>query len=260
MVQASHIVGRRGDFAAKLPKSRSQKSLPNVAAKPGTAPAYPREPSHLNDDSTAPSCQIYAIVDTADAAPERLAAILAAAPVACVLLRRRAGASADAPQVKALVEACQKQDVAALVEGDATLARTLRADGVHLPWSTAQLAALAEAREILGARAMVGVEVAAEADDARHVAMELAEAGADYVAFGPGERQGELIDWWAPIFEVPCVAFDLASPQAAADAAAAGADFVTVTALAGTSPSACASQVSAVATALAPSALTEQRS
>ena len=44
----------------------------------------------------------------------------------------------------------------------------------------------------------------------RHIAMEAAEAGADYVAFAQASQaHGEpLIGWWQDIFEVPAVAFD----------------------------------------------------
>ena len=66
--------------------------------------------------------------------------------------------------------------------------------------------------------------------------MQLGEAGADYIAFGTPdfvadqqaarERRLDLIKWWAEIFEVPCVAFDVDSASDAAALAAAGADFV----------------------------------
>ena len=66
----------------------------------------------------------------------------------------------------------------------------------------------------------------------------LAEAGADYVSFGAPPhltdrdkargRREELIAWWAPLFEVPCVAFDVETPDEAAQLAAAGADFIGV--------------------------------
>ncbi len=44
----------------------------------------------------------------------------------------------------------------------------------------------------------------------RHIAMEAAEAGADYVAFAQKSQSGgePLIQWWQDIFEIPSVAFD----------------------------------------------------
>jgi thiamine-phosphate pyrophosphorylase len=144
------------------------------------------------------------------------------------------GGSLTPAAARPLVELAQKKDVAALIDGDAQLARTLRADGVHLPWSKDIAARYAEAREILGTRYIVGVDVGRS----RHDAMSLAEDGADYVAFGipphvedrasAAERRLELIGWWSEIFEVPCVAFDVEDAEDAAALAAAGADFIAI--------------------------------
>jgi thiamine-phosphate pyrophosphorylase len=68
----------------------------------------------------------------------------------------------------------------------------------------------------------------------RDDAMTLAETGVDYVMFGEPARDGrtppleaivERTDWWAELFEVPCVSFapDLGAVPLLADA---GADFV----------------------------------
>ncbi|MBO0766500.1 MAG: thiamine phosphate synthase, partial [Hyphomicrobiaceae bacterium] len=91
------------------------------------------------------------------------------------------------------------------------------------------------ARETLGKGGVVGVD----AGISRHAAMVLAEAGADYVGFGaPAHlndrekargRREDLVSWWAPIFEVPCVAFDVETSEEAQQLAGAGADFVAVT-------------------------------
>jgi thiamine-phosphate pyrophosphorylase len=62
--------------------------------------------------------------------------------------------------------------------------------------------------------------------------MRLAEAGADYVAFGPEDdsdaidQRAELIDWWSEIFVVPCIAWNVGNAEEAARCAARGADFV----------------------------------
>lgn len=171
------------------------------------------------------------IVAAAGCDPVRLAAILDASG-AQTLLVTGGGTGLTAQSARPLVELAQGKDIAALIEGDAQLARTLRADGVHLPWSKDVAAQYAEAREVLGARYIVGVDVGRS----RHDAMSLAEAGADYIAFGipehvddrdtAAERRRELIGWWSEIFEVPCVAFDVESAEEAITLAAAGADFV----------------------------------
>ena len=170
----------------------------------------------------------------AGADPQQVAAHLDAAGAATLLIAAREGGALTAAEARPLVELAQKKDIAALIEGDAQLARTLRADGVHLPWSKDIAARYVEAREILGTRYIVGVDVGRS----RHDAMSLAEDGADYIAFGipphvedrasAAERRLELIFWWSEIFEVPCVAFDVDTAEDASALAAAGADFVAV--------------------------------
>ena len=186
--------------------------------------------------SNAP--ELYLIFETgpgvdADAA-ERLSTLLAAQPVSSLLLRPAPGSALDAGTAKPLAALAQKRGVAVLIDGDAALARLIKADGVHLPWSKDPLKVYREARETIGAHAMIGADAGRSRDDA----MALGEDGADYIAFGiPAHvedrataeaRQCDLINWWSEIFEVPCVAFDVATPEHAAALADAGADFVTV--------------------------------
>ena len=175
--------------------------------------------------------RLYVVV-VAGADPQQVAALLDAAGAATMLIVAGAEGALSAATARPLVELAQNKDVAALIEGDAQLARTLRADGVHLPWSSNVVAQFSEAREILGTRYIVGVDVGRS----RHDAMTLAEEGADYIAFGipphvedrdtAKARQLELIAWWGEIFEIPCVAFDVDSGADAVALAAAGADFI----------------------------------
>lgn len=190
--------------------------------------------------------RLYAIVE-ADrphdvAALGRLTEVLTA--VSCASLLIRTGAPSDRGDIstlKALIETAQAQGIAALVTGDVQLAETIGADGVHLPWrptDTLNDEAYAEARARLGSQRIVG----ADAGSTRDSAMRLAEKGADYIAFGlpaggdlegnlggiAGRRRLDLIAWWADIFEVPCVAMDVSSPEDAAELHAAGADFITL--------------------------------
>jgi thiamine-phosphate pyrophosphorylase len=172
------------------------------------------------------------IVTEAGSAPRAVAAVLEAVEVAALLIAPAAGTPLAAPAARSLVELAQAKGVAALIEADAALARALRADGVHVPWSKDPVARYGEAREILGGRSIVG----ADAGRSRHDAMSLGEAGADYVGFGipphvedrdtAVARRLELVTWWSEIFEVPCVALDVDGVHAAAALAAAGADFV----------------------------------
>ncbi len=164
--------------------------------------------------------------------PQAVERLVAAADVAALLVAPAADAPLDARTARPLVELAQAKGIAVLIAADAALARTLRADGVHLPWSKDIVARYGEAREILGGRFIVG----ADAGRSRHDAMTLGEAGADYVGFGipahvedrdaARQRRRDLIEWWSEIFEVPCVAFDVETAQEAAALAGAGADFV----------------------------------
>lgn len=197
------------------------------------------------------------VVEAADGASERLGAALAVAPVASVVIAPPStGRPFDAGTVKSLVAQAQAKGAAALVAGDARLARTVKADGVHVPVSDDGAASYAEAREIVGGGAIAGLD----AGRSRHDAMTAGEEGADYIGFGiPAfvkdrdtaiERRLDLVAWWAEIFEVPAVAFDVASADEARDLAAAGADFVAVTLAAGTTPAAAADLVRTCAAAI----------
>jgi thiamine-phosphate pyrophosphorylase len=197
-------------------------------------------------------CQVYLEILTGPGAGERLTAVLAAHPVASVLIRPSVAQALVVGDARALVEIAQKRNVAAILADDPALARTLRADGVHLSAGADILARYSEARSIVGN----GVIVGGAAGGSRHVAMELGEAGADYIAFGrdaipvvapvvdedapatdgdDGDAalevqfdQPEMIAWWGEIFEVPCVAFDVPDAATAVQLAGLGADFVTV--------------------------------
>jgi thiamine-phosphate pyrophosphorylase len=200
--------------------------------------------------------QLYAVVETGEAAPGRLAAALAAANFASLLISPPAGGALDATSTRRLVEVAQRSGVAAVLADDARLARTLRADGVHLRTAKNLTQAYEEARNIVGRGGIVGVDVGIS----RHDAMTLAEAGADYVAFGAPARlkdrdkartrRDELIAWWAEIFEAPCVALDVATPEEARTLAFAGADFLGISLSGGAAPADAREMVAAIAAAL----------
>ena len=163
------------------------------------------------------------LAEAADFAP-RFEAALAGGAVASVLVRLARGA--DARKILTpLLEIAQRLDVALLVEEDIRLAARLDADGVHLSF-----AAVAEAVEAFKGKRIVGAGGVALRDDA----MSAGEAGADYVMFGEPGPDGEApafeatlarVDWWAPIFQTPCVAY-AARLEDVAPLFAAGAEFV----------------------------------
>lgn len=210
----------------------------------------------MSEAKSASAAGLYLVVDVAGDALARVRAALAASHPATLLLTHATGVKPDAAALKPIVEHAQGLGVATLVADDPQLARTLRADGVHLHWSRDIEARLAEAREILGTRYIVG----AEAGETRHEAMVLGEAGADYVGFnGPAPGQPadswddhiETVAWWAEIFEVPCVAFGAESTGDLAELADAGADFVAVTVGGGLAPEQAAGLVADAVAALA---------
>jgi thiamine-phosphate pyrophosphorylase len=97
--------------------------------------------------------------------------------------------------------------------------------------------AVTKARAILGPQAVIGVSCHASRD----LAIEAAEAGADYVAFGafypttskPQEKIAkwgvprlDILEWWSSCAILPCVAIGGITPQNCAPLVAAGADFL----------------------------------
>lgn len=175
---------------------------------------------------------LYVVLDADAAASQRAAAAVACPLVQSVLIRPAPGQQLDPTATGRLVALVQRADIAALIAQDARLARTLKADGVHLAWSPTLADDYAAAREMLGGRAIVGVD----AGSSRHDAIELAEAGADYIAFGVTSYSGsaiadrlDLVAWWAETVIVPCVAPDAADESEAASLARSGADFVGLT-------------------------------
>jgi thiamine-phosphate pyrophosphorylase len=207
-------------------------------------------------------CGLYAVVDAGPAAGERLAAALAVAQLAAVLIAPTAGRHLSAAEIAPLLEQARQAGVATLLLEEVDLARKLDADGVHLAARDDPQPAYRAAREALGKGGMIGVD----AGISRHAAMVVAEAGADYVGFGAPPhlkdrdkaraRREDLVAWWAPLFEIPCVAFDVESVEEAQRLAASGVDFVAVTLPADVA--ATRGQLSAIARSLARGGIEEE--
>jgi thiamine-phosphate pyrophosphorylase len=179
-------------------------------------------------------CQLYLIspLDVSGNFPERLERALGAGPVAAFQFRVKGLDQHEAARLAApLMEICAAREVAFIVNDDVALAKRLKADGVHLGQGDGSPR---EAREVLGHAAQIGVTCHAS----RHLAMEAGDAGADYVAFGaffPSDTKAsehrpgiDLIEWWAGLFEIPCVAIGGITPGNCAPLVAAGADFLAV--------------------------------
>jgi thiamine-phosphate pyrophosphorylase len=108
-----------------------------------------------------------------------------------------------------LLPVAHAHDVALVIAEHHRLVVPLGLDGVHLGASRTPVR---EVRKSLGPDRIVGAFGGAT----RHIAMTLAEAGADYVAIGPVNARGalgdgtlaedSLFEWWSEMIETPSVA------------------------------------------------------
>ena len=183
---------------------------------------------------SAPLCRLYLI--TPPALPdlkgfaETLKDALSGGDVAAVQLRLK-----DAPlevlreAVGALKPVVHAAGAALILNDRPDFADALDCDGVHVGQEDM---ACEEARRIMGDSRIVGVTC----HDSRHLAMDAAEAGADYVAFGafyPTETKEaatradpEILSIWQETMQTPCVAIGGITVETARGLAAAGADFI----------------------------------
>jgi thiamine-phosphate pyrophosphorylase len=184
-----------------------------------------------------------------------LAAAFDAGDVAALQVRLK-----DAPDevvaaaVDVVTPIAHARDAAVILNDRPDLAARLGCDGVHVGQSDASCA---EARRLMGAGKMVGVTC----HDSRHLAMEAAEAGADYVAFGaffptvtkdaPTRADPEVLSIWQESMQTPCVAIGGITAANAAGLAAAGADFLAVSAGVWAHPDGPAAAVKALNAAIA---------
>src|SRR5712692_996473 len=179
----------------------------------------------------AAGCRLY-LVTPAALDPTRfrdaLTQALDAGDVACVQLRlKEAGDDEIKRACDILRPVAQRRGVAFVLNDRPDLAAACGCDGVHVGQGDAPYA---EARRLVGADRIVGVTC----HDSRHLALEAAEAGADYVAFGAffpsaskaakHRAEPEIIRWWSELMTVPCVAIGGITPENCAPLVAAGAD------------------------------------
>jgi thiamine-phosphate pyrophosphorylase len=180
-------------------------------------------------------CRLYLITPSsldAHAFAETLKSTLAAGDVATLQLRLK-GATDDEIRRAAelLMPVAQQAGVAFLLNDRPDLAAELGADGVHIGQDDMPYK---QSRALLGNGAIVGVTCHAS----RHLAIEAAEAGADYVAFGaffptstkePKARADiDLLRWWSDLMTAPCVAIGGITVENAPPLIEAGADFLAV--------------------------------
>ncbi len=147
---------------------------------------------------------------SADQLNQALDRVAAATAISALLLPR--GELAE-PDYRALIQAvapkAQAAGTAVLIEGDPALAKALRVDGLHV---TGGIKAVKEAVAALKPGMIVGIGDSRS----RHDAMQKAEAGVDYILFGPlsgpiSPDEREMARWWAETMEIPSV---LSDPEA----------------------------------------------
>lgn len=152
--------------------------------------------------------------------------------VAALQIRLKGAAEDEIERtVEALRPLAESFGVALILNDRPDLAARFNCDGVHVGQEDAPYA---EARRLLGRERIVGVTCHAS----RHLAMEAAEAGADYVAFGAffdtatkdasTRAEPEILSIWQETMTTPCVAIGGVTVETAAALAQAGADFVAV--------------------------------
>jgi thiamine-phosphate pyrophosphorylase len=157
---------------------------------------------------------------------------LSAGDVAALQIRLKGASDAQIrASVRQLQPIAHAHDVAVILNDRPDLAAALGCDGVHVGQEDAPYA---EARRQVGNDAVVGVTC----HDSRHLAMEAAEAGANYVAFGAffetttkaakSRAEPEILSIWQETMQTPCVAIGGITVERARMLAAAGADFLAV--------------------------------
>ncbi len=184
-----------------------------------------------------PRCRLYLITPPkldAKAFSEDLKRALDGGEVASLQLRLKQVSDDEILRAgETLLPVAQSADVAFILNDRPDLAAKLGADGVHIGQEDGSYA---EARAAMGPERIIGVTC----HESRHLAMEAAENGADYVTFGaffptqtkaPKTRADvELLRWWAQTMVVPSVAIGGITVENAKPLIEAGVDFLAVSA------------------------------
>jgi len=186
----------------------------------------------MTETSPPNRCRIVLIAPLG-AGAGRLAAAFAGGDVASLILPRN-GLDDAAFQTLAeeIVPAAQAAGVALIVEGDTRIAGRVQADGIHVEAGKAELA------DVVG-RFRQKMAVGAGGAKTRDEALELGEERPDYIFFGrfgydtqpePHPRNLSLGRWWAEMIEIPCIVMAGSDLASVGTVAAAGAEFVALSA------------------------------
>ena len=194
--------------------------------------------NHQNNHrrSSRNPCRLYLVspptIESPAAFAQQVQEALGAGDVAAIQLRLKGASDEEIKQtVAALLPITQSHNVPLLLNDRPDLAVETGCDGAHIGQDDTPYS---EARRQLGKDRIIGVTC----HDSRDLAMEAAEAGADYVAFGAfypttakvakGKPTLELLRWWNQVMLVPVVVIGGIFPNNVAPLVEAGADFVAV--------------------------------
>lgn len=189
----------------------------------------------MSEELRRGGCRLYLITPPRldlDKFSDALKAALDGGDVACLQLRLKDLPDDDVLRAaERLIPLCHARNVAFLVNDRPDLALKCDADGTHVGQEDMRYD---QARRLVGQSKIVGVTC----HNSRHLAMEAAEKGADYVAFGAffatstkqakGTASLDTLQWWSEIFEIPSVAIGGITVANCAPLVAAGADFLSV--------------------------------
>lgn len=189
----------------------------------------------MSKDADPIICRLYLItppqIELAQFSDD-LARALDGGDVACVQLRLKDVSDSEVKRAaEKLMPLAHRHEAAFLINDRPDIAKSVNADGVHIGQRDAPYAA---ARKLLGPDKIIGVTC----HDSRHLAMQAAEAGAEYVAFGAffatltkdveSFASPELLSWWQETFLIPCVAIGGITADNCGALVRAGADFLAV--------------------------------
>ncbi len=140
--------------------------------------------------------------------------------------------------IKMLAPICRDNDVAFMICDNMEMVKKHQCDGLHLSLGC-DVGLIKSARSYLGGDTLIGASIL----PSKHMAMEVAEGGLDYIAIdmdgdinpNMDAMSGlEIIDpvdffcWWGDVMEIPCVAMGKADTASYKKLIEVGVDYLTI--------------------------------
>ena len=189
----------------------------------------------MNNKVLKSRCRLYLITPPKiilDSFKDDLANACDGGDVACVQLRLKHASRDEILQaIDTLAPITHERNTAFILNDNPELAAQTACDGVHIGQKDMSYK---QARKVVGKNALVGVTC----HDKRYLAIEAAEKGADYVAFGAffssntketnTQPDPDILETWSTMTTVPCVAIGGITHKNCSPLIQAGADFLAV--------------------------------